>query len=178
MRRFKNPNLILTVQGKKQCYSRIKAHERFQMKIASLLFTGLILTSYLAQAEEPALIKIDGSSTVYPITQAMAEEFQKEKKNQVRITVGVSGTGGGFKKFCRGETDVQNASRPIQKEEMELCKSSSVKFIELPVAYDATVIVVHPGNTWVSDISVEDLKKMWEPAAQGKIMTWDHVNAK
>ena len=142
------------------------------------LFAALILSSFLARSEEPALIKIDGSSTVYPITQAMAEEFQKEKKNQVRITVGVSGTGGGFKKFCRGETDVQNASRPIQKEEMELCKGSYVKFLELPVAYDATVIAVNPGNTWVSEITVEELKKMWEPSAQGTIMTWDQVNPK
>lgn len=148
------------------------------MKKMSLLLSSLLLISQVLYAEEPALIKIDGSSTVYPITQAMAEEFQKEKKNQVRITVGISGTGGGFKKFCRGETDIQNASRPIQKEEMELCKTSAVKFIELPVAYDATVVAVNTGNTWVNDISVEDLKKMWEPAAQGQIMTWDQINPK
>lgn len=124
------------------------------------------------------IVKADGSSTVFPITEAVAEEFQKEHKGKFRVTVGISGTGGGFKKFCRGETDVQNASRPIQSEELEACKKAGVKFLELPIAYDATVVVVNPGNTWVSEISVDELKKMWEPQAQGKITKWNQVNAK
>lgn len=126
--------------------------------------------------EKKGMIAIDGSSTVFPITEAMAEEFQKEKKGKVKVTVGISGTGGGFKKFCRGETDVQDASRPIQTSEMSLCAASKVKFIELPIAYDATVVVVNPKNDWLKEIKVEDLKKMWEPNSQGKITRWNQIN--
>ncbi|WP_088617073.1 PstS family phosphate ABC transporter substrate-binding protein [Bdellovibrio sp. SKB1291214] len=122
------------------------------------------------------VIRIDGSSTVFPITEAMAEEYQTSKRGKVRVTVGISGTGGGFKKFCRGETDVQNASRPIQSGELEKCKSKNVRFIELPIAYDATAIIVSPKNTWLKSITVKELKKMWEPTAQGKIMLWSDVN--
>lgn len=128
-----------------------------------------------AQAQVP-VIKIDGSSTVFPITEAMAEEFQNSKKGKVRVTVGISGTGGGFKKFCRGEIDIQNASRPIQTSEMELCKKSNIKFMEIPIAYDATAVVVSKKNTWLKSITVAELKKMWEPAAQGKISKWSDVN--
>lgn len=135
------------------------------------------------------VIKIDGSSTVFPITEAVSEEFQTAQKGKVKVTVGISGTGGGFKKFCRGETDIQNASRPIQgptadskakgePSELEACAKSGVKFIELPVAFDSMAIVVHPGNDWINEITVDELKKMWEPEAQGKIMTWDQVNPK
>lgn len=129
----------------------------------------------LAQAQVP-VVKIDGSSTVFPITEAMAEEFQTSKRGKVRVTVGISGTGGGFKKFCRGETDIQNASRPIQASEMEACKKAGVKFMELPVAYDATAVVVNPKNTWLKSITVAELKKMWEPGAQGKVSKWSDVN--
>jgi len=121
------------------------------------------------------IIKIDGSSTVYPITEAVAEEFQIEKKT--KVTVGISGTGGGFKKFCRGETDIQNASRPILKKEMEACKEAGVQFIELPVAYDGLTVVINKNNDFVKSLSVEELKKIWEPAAQGKIKSWKQVNA-
>jgi phosphate transport system substrate-binding protein len=124
-------------------------------------------------AEGPASIKIDGSSTVFPITEAVSEEFQK--KSRVRITVGISGTGGGFKKFCRGETDLQDASRPILKEEMEVCKKAGIKYYELPIAYDAMVVAVSLKNTWIKDITVADLKKIWEPSAQGKILKWNQV---
>ena len=123
-------------------------------------------------------IKVDGSSTVYPITEAVAEEFQKEKRGAVRVTVGVSGTGGGFKKFCRGEIDIADASRPIKKSEMEGCAKAGIKYIELPVAFDALTVVVHPDNNWASEMTVAELKKMWEPAAQGKITNWKQVNAK
>lgn len=125
---------------------------------------------------DDAMIKIDGSSTVFPITEAMAEEFQTSKKGAVKVTVGISGTGGGFKKFCRGETDVQNASRPITEKEMTDCAASNIKYIELPIAFDAMVIVVNPKNTWVNDISVEQLKTIWAPEAQGKITKWNQVN--
>ncbi len=122
-------------------------------------------------------VKIDGSSTVYPVTEAVAEEFQKLKKGAVRVTVGISGTGGGFKKFCRGETDISNASRPILKQEMEACKQAGIEFIELPVAFDALAVVIHPQNNWAETLTIEDLKKMWEPAAQGVITRWNQVRA-
>jgi phosphate transport system substrate-binding protein len=122
------------------------------------------------------LVRIDGSSTVFPITEAVAEEFQKSKRNAVRVTVGVSGTGGGFRKFCRGESDVQNASRPITKNEMAECQKNGVTYIEMPVAYDALSVVVNPRNEWLKEISVDELKKIWEPGAQGKVMRWNQVN--
>lgn len=124
---------------------------------------------------EDRIIKIDGSSTVYPITEAVAEEFQKAKKGSIRVTVGISGTGGGFKKFCRGETDISDASRPILKKEIDVCKEQNIEYIELPVAYDGLAVVVNPRNTWVSSLTVADLKKMWEPAAQGTVTEWNQV---
>lgn len=120
-------------------------------------------------------IKIDGSSTVYPISEAVGEEFQKANPN-VKVVVGISGTGGGFKKFCAGETDISDASRPIKTSEMEACQKNGIEFIELPVAYDALSVVVNPQNDWVACITVADLKKMWEPDAQGKITRWNQVN--
>lgn len=144
---------------------------------------SLLATLFMSPAFAADTIKIDGSSTVFPITEAVAEEFQTSKKGQVRVTVGISGTGGGFKKFCRGETDVQNASRPIQKSakagepgEMENCKSTGVKYFELPIAFDAAAIVVSNDNAFLKQITVAELKKMWEPAAQGKVMKWKDVN--
>jgi len=143
------------------------------MRILTLLS---VFAATAAHAESP-LIKIDGSSTVFPVTDAVSEGFQASKKGAVRLTVGISGTGGGFKKFCRGETDVQNASRPIQVKEMEECRKANVKYFELPVGFDAIAIVVNPSNKLTS-ISVDDLKKMWAPEAQGKITKWNQVNAK
>ncbi|MBL7544854.1 MAG: PstS family phosphate ABC transporter substrate-binding protein [Bdellovibrionaceae bacterium] len=144
------------------------------IKNIALLFVCVLARPSLAQ-----VVVVDGSSTVYPITEAVAEEFQNEfRAKKYKVVVGTKGTGGGFKRFCRGETDVQDASRPILKEEIESCKKSGVKFIELPIAYDATVVAVHPKNDWIHEITVEELKKMWEPAAQGKIKRWNQVNAK
>ncbi|HEY8539203.1 MAG TPA: PstS family phosphate ABC transporter substrate-binding protein [Steroidobacteraceae bacterium] len=120
------------------------------------------------------VIKMDGSSTVFPIAEAVAEEFQRAG-HRVRVTVGLSGTGGGFKKLCRGEIDVANASRPILAEEMEKCRAAGISFLELPVAFDAITVVVNPQNDWVTSLTIEDLKKMWEPAAQGKVLTWNQV---
>jgi phosphate transport system substrate-binding protein len=130
-----------------------------------------------APAMAEGAIQIDGSSTVFPITEAVAEEFQNTKKGAVKVTVGISGTGGGFKKFCRGESDISNASRPILKKEMDACKEAGIKYIELPVAYDALTIVVHPKSKLTS-ITVAELKKIWEPEAQAKVMKWSDVNAK
>ena len=129
-----------------------------------------------ATVHAQALVKIDGSSTVYPITEAVAEEFQKMKKNAVKVTVGISGTGGGFKKFRRGETDISDASRPILKKEMEDCAKAGIKYVELPIAFDALTVVVNPKNTWIKQLTVAELKMMWEPSAQGKITRWNQVN--
>ncbi len=119
-------------------------------------------------------ILVDGSSTVYPITEAMAEEFGKLHP-KVRVTVGISGTGGGFKKFCNGETDISDASRPIKASETELCQQNKIEYIELPVAYDGLAVMVNPANDWVDYLTVAELKKMWEPAAQGVIMRWNQI---
>ncbi|MFC4309931.1 PstS family phosphate ABC transporter substrate-binding protein [Steroidobacter flavus] len=121
------------------------------------------------------VIRIDGSSTVFPIAEAVAEEFQSEQRGAVRVTVGLSGTGGGFKKLCRGDIDISNASRPILTEEMEMCRKAGINFIELPVAFDAITVVVNPKNDWVKSLTVADLKKMWEPGAQGQVMRWNQV---
>lgn len=119
-------------------------------------------------------IKIDGSSTVYPITEAVAEEFKNEFP-KVQVTIGVSGTGGGFKKFGRGETDISNASRPIKDSEAQDCKANQIDFVGLQVAIDGMVIVVNPKNDWAKDIKVEELKRLWEPEAQGKILKWNQI---
>jgi phosphate transport system substrate-binding protein len=131
---------------------------------------ALLGTSAIAQ-----VVKVDGSSTVYPVTEAVAEEFQKLNKD-MKVTVGVSGTGGGFKKFCRADIDIVNASRPISTSEMKDCKAAGVEYFELPVAFDALTVVINPRNTWLQSATVADLKKMWEPAAQGKITRWNQVN--
>lgn len=126
-----------------------------------------------APAAQGGIVAIDGSSTVYPITEAVAEEYGK--KSGAKVTIGVSGTGGGFKKFCSGETVVANASRPIKESEAQACKQAGVDFIELPVAYDGIAIVVNPQNDWADSITVEELKKLWSPEAQGKVMKWSDV---
>ncbi len=128
-----------------------------------------------SSASAGGMIQIDGSSTVYPITEAVAEDFQTANQGKVKVTVGVSGTGGGFKKFCRGELDIANASRPIQKAEMEACAAAGVRYFEIPIAYDALTVVVHPDNP-LDSISIADLRTMWAPEAQGTIMRWNQVN--
>ncbi len=139
----------------------------------SLALAGVAVSG---AAAAQTYVKIDGSSTVFPVTEAVAEDFQKSKKGAVRVTVGISGTGGGFKKFCRGETDISNASRPIAKKEMDVCKEAGIEYIELPVAYDALTVVINPKNDFVKQLTVAELKAMWEPAAQGKVTSWKQIN--
>ena len=127
-------------------------------------------------ATAQSAIEIDGSSTVFPITEAMAEEF-RATGNDVDIVVGVSGTGGGFQKFCAGETVISDASRPIKDSEKELCAANGINFVEIPVAYDAITVVVNPDNTWATDLTVEELGAIWEPSAEGTVTTWDQVNS-
>ncbi|OGA09452.1 MAG: protein sphX [Betaproteobacteria bacterium RIFCSPHIGHO2_12_FULL_69_13] len=147
--------------------------------LRQLAVAGAVSAAVLAPVPALAqskIVKIDGSSTVYPISEAVAEEFQKAKKGAVRVTVGISGTGGGFKKFCRGESDISDASRPILEKEMKACAEAGIRYVELPVAFDALTVVIHPKNSWVKEFKVEELKKMWEPGAQGKVTTWNQVN--
>lgn len=119
-------------------------------------------------------IRIDGSSTVYPISEAVAEEFNR-KNPRVRVTVGLSGTGGGFKKFCRGETDISDASRPIKETEINVCGENKISYISLEVAYDGLAVLINPENDWVDNFTIEELKKIWEPAAQGKVLRWNQI---
>ena len=143
---------------------------RFELAALAVAFGSL------GAAAQAQVVKIDGSSTVYPVTEGVAEDFQKLKKGAVKVTVGISGTGGGFKKFCRGETDISNASRPILQKEMDDCKAAGIEYFELPVAFDALTVVANPKNTFLKQMTVEELKKIWEPAAQGKITKWNQVN--
>jgi phosphate transport system substrate-binding protein len=152
----------------------------FHMKFTTLSWTtGLLvgLTFWLPESAKSAPIngpvKADGSSTVFPISEAVAEDFGAIHKS-VRVTVGTSGTGGGFKKFCAGEIDINNASRPIRTSELDQCQKNKVQFIELPVAIDGLTNVVHPSNSFVSKLSVKELKQIWEPAS--KIKTWADLN--
>lgn len=119
-------------------------------------------------------IKIDGSSTVFPITEQVAIVFN-ELAPDVTIRLGVSGTGGGFTRFCAGETDISNASRPIKQRELETCTANGIQFIELPVAFDGLSVVVHPQNDWAQCLTVADLKRMWEPEAEGQITRWNQI---
>lgn len=148
------------------------AGRRTLLALAASAAIGAVSSPALAQTPT---IRVDGSSTVFPISEAVAEEFQKAHRN-TRVTVGISGTGGGFRRFCRGDSDVQNASRPISKSEIEECRKAGIQYIELPVAFDALTVVVHP-KSFLSEISVEDLRRIWEPAAQGKITRWNQVNS-
>src|SRR5690606_10669349 len=132
----------------------------------------LLLTSCFKSYE--GKINIDGSSTVYPLTEAVSEEFRKVRP-EIRVTVGVSGTGGGFKKFLRNEIDISNASRPISKSELKESKESGIEFIEIPVSYDGLAVVVSQKNTFVDYLTVEELNKMWSPESQGKIKRMKQV---
>ena len=143
--------------------------------LAAFLAAAILGVVLRAEVRAEQLVKVDGSSTVFPITEAVAEEFQKAEKGKVRVTVGISGTGGGFKKFCAGETDVSDASRPIKESEVKLCAEKGIEYIELPVAYDGLAVMVNPKNNWVDQMTVQELKMIWEPAAQGKIMKWNQV---
>jgi phosphate transport system substrate-binding protein len=125
-------------------------------------------------AGEP--VKIDGSSTVYPLTTAVAEEFKKAQP-AARIEVRFSGTRAGFEQFCKGQTDLQDASRPIEPAEASACESAGVGYVELPIAHDAITIILHSGNTWASSMTTKELQKIWEPAAQGKVTRWRQVRA-
>ncbi len=136
----------------------------------------VLATCAAAGGVRAGVIKVDGSSTVYPITDAAASAFQKSRRNATNVTIGISGTGGGFRKFCRGESDIADASRPINAVEMQDCRAAGVEYLELPVAFDAVTVVVNPKNGFLTSLTIEELKRLWEPAAQGKRMTWNEIN--
>ena len=121
-------------------------------------------------------IDIDGSSTVFPITEAVAEEFGDLTGGNVRAVVGISGTGGGFKKFCANETVISDASRPIKQKEVDLCAAAGIEYIELPVAIDGLSVLVNPANDFVDCMTVEQLNMIWKPESEGVVMTWNQVN--
>jgi len=132
----------------------------------------------VADSSKVATIQVDGSSTVYPITEAIANQLQQAKQQyKGQVAVNFSGTSAGFKKFCSKQTDISNASRPILKAEIETCNKNGVKFIELPVAFDALTVAVNSENTWAKDITIAELKKLWQPEAQGKITRWNQVRS-
>jgi phosphate transport system substrate-binding protein len=147
---------------------------RISKLVVNLAAFVVVLAAVPACAQ---VVKVDGSSTVYPITNAVAKAFQSANGNTIKVTVGISGTGGGFKKFCGGETDLSDASRPILREEMEICRAAGVAYLELPVAFDAITVVVNPKNAFLNSITVDELKRLWEPAAQGKLTRWSQINA-
>ncbi len=142
--------------------------------IAPLFALVILAFSPVVRAERKR-VSVDGSSTVFPITEAAAEEFQAKTKGKIMVTVGISGTGGGFKKFCRGEIDIQDASRTIKTQEIATCAEAGINYLEIPIAYDAITLVVSKNNNWLQNITMAELKKLWEPSAQEKIMTWNQI---
>ena len=146
---------------------------RRSLALGLAVFWLIVANPLTAQEDQPILI--DGSSTVFPITQRIVEDYQKNKQQPVNIQVDFSGTGGGFEKFCRGETDISNASRPIKVTEMEACNQSEVRYIELPVAFDALTVVVNPENDWLDSLTVAELAQIWAPDAAGKITRWNQI---
>ena len=146
----------------------------------AVIFAALVLVACMivgcgTRAGSGRSISIDGSSTVFPITEAVAEEFGALTGGTVRVTVGVSGTGGGFKKFCNGETDISNASRPIKGGEVELCAEEGIEYIEVPIAIDGLTVMVHPDNDFVECITVKELNTIWSPEAEEEVTRWNQV---
>lgn len=129
----------------------------------------------VAQSQTGTEIQIDGSSTVFPVTEAVAEEYMSG--NSVNVSVGVSGSGGGFRRFCAGETAISNASRSMKEEEIATCRENGIQFIELPIGLDALTVVVNPANDWVDTLTVEQLNRIWAPESQGTVDSWNDVDS-
>ena len=141
--------------------------------LTAAVAAGIAAPSSLSQGA--STIVVDGSSTVFPISEVMAEEYMAENRG-TQVTVGVSGTGGGFSKFCSDELDITGASRPIKTSEIEACAATGIEYIEVPIAFDALTVVIHPDNDWADDITVEQLKKIWEPASEGTVTRWNQID--
>jgi phosphate transport system substrate-binding protein len=154
---------------------KIKSGNHFALggRLLIAIIAGLLLLVGVALAGKmKGTVRVDGSSTVYPITEAVAEEFGAVQP-RVRVTVGISGTGGGFKRFCVGETDINDASRPIKGKEIDKAKENGVEFIELPIAFDGISVVVSPKNDFVDHLTTEELKKIWQPGST--VQSWADV---
>ena len=143
-------------------------------RIRSLILKAAMLLGFATVILAGPIIKIDGSSTVYPITEAIAEEFQKVNKD-IKVIVGISGTGGGMKKFTTNQIDICDASRPIKTSEQKQARLNGVDYIELPIAYDGLTVVVNKNNKFIDKMTVAELKKLWEPAAQNVVTKWSQV---
>lgn len=148
--------------------------------VTTAIAASVALAIPAVNSQDNNTIEIDGSSTVYPITEAVAEEYQIENQGAVQVTVGISGTGGGFKKFCSADssvrTDISNASRPMKEEEKQMCAAAGIEYIELPVAYDAIAVVVNQDNP-LESITTDELKMIWNPEADGTITNWSQVDS-
>ncbi len=159
----------------------MNVQDKIPVKSFQLIALGLgnafLAVSCSLASQEISSIKIDGSSTVYPITKEIVGRFQASQETPVEIDIKFSGTGGGFDKFCRGETDISNASRPIQLDEMNACSQAEIRYIELPVAFDALTVVVNPENDWLGSITLEELAKIWSPTAEQKITRWNQIRS-
>jgi phosphate transport system substrate-binding protein len=140
--------------------------------LTAAVAAGVAAPSALSQN---SAIQVDGSSTVFPISEAMAEEYMAANRGS-QVVVGVSGTGGGFKKFCADELDITGASRPIKQEEIDACAAAGIEYIEVPVATDALTVVINNENTWAEEMTVEQLKMLWEPAAEGTVTRWNQID--
>lgn len=153
--------------------------EMFRQRLTQLntIIAIWLLMSGTSSIHAQSVIRIDGSSTVYPITKTMVDKFETAKKNIVETSVNISGSSGGFRKFCRGEIDIVNASRPILKHEIKECNNARVRYIEIPVAFDAITVAINPANSWAKTMTMAELKKIWEPAAQGRITRWNQINS-
>lgn len=148
-----------------------------QQKLSHILLLFFAIGMFSCYGNYKEKIKIDGSSTLFPLSEAVAEEFRK-LNDEVKITVGVSGTSGGFRKFIRNEIDIADASRKMNELEMEECRKYKIEYLEIPVSKDGIVIAVHPSNDFVNSLSVKELKMLWEPSAQNKILYWNQINEK
>jgi len=141
-----------------------------------LCLSFVLVSAHFAWAKD--LIQIEGSSTVYPITHKLSQQFMLAEGTKTQVVIGITGTGGGFRKFCRGRTDISNASRPIKEAEKALCKANGIEFLELPVALDALTVVVNKQNNWVDSLSLNKLNKIWRASSENKLNTWAELNAR
>jgi phosphate transport system substrate-binding protein len=148
-------------------------------KAAAVSVTALAMvtgSAFAQAAGQPFTIQIDGSSTVFPLSEAVAEGFQQQTQGRIRVTVGESGTGGGFRKFCRGEIHIAGASRPIRTSEMATCAAAGIQYVEIPVAFDGLTVVVNPSNP-IRSMTVQELRRLWEPGAQGRVTNFNQINS-
>lgn len=150
-------------------------HAKWVVRPRAALLLICLLLAILQPVVWAAQIRIDGSSTVYPLTESIAEEFSRITQGQPKLLLGISGSGGGFRLFCKGLIDIAEASRPISAEEMAICRQAGVRYVELPVAYDAITVVVHPRNTWARTMTLAELARLWDADSEGLVTRWSDL---